>query len=122
MILKIFTVYDSKAEAYLPPFFSATRGLALRSFTDAVNTAGHAFNRYAEDYTLFEVGEFDDQHCTFEIHAVCQPLGRAIEFLKLDIPKANGDLFDDRIRRVREFESNLSAVEHSDRSKSDVKG
>lgn len=59
-ILKAFSVYDAKAQAYLPPFFFRATGEAVRAFTTAANTSGHDFNNYADDYTLFEVGEFND--------------------------------------------------------------
>lgn len=61
MRLKVFSVYDSKAAAYLQPFFSTTVGLAMRSFGDAVKDEGHQFHRHAADYTLYQIGEFDDE-------------------------------------------------------------
>lgn len=60
---KIFSIYDSKAEAYLPPFFIHTEALAIRAFADAVNQPGHAFNAHPEDYTLFNCGAWDDNDC-----------------------------------------------------------
>lgn len=63
MILHIFTVHDSKAEAYLPPFFMRSIGEAQRAFADAVNSPekGNFSDHYA-DYTLFVIGEYDDQN------------------------------------------------------------
>jgi len=58
--MKIYTVHDSKAEAYLQPFFARSNGEAIRSFTQAINTPDHQFAKYSADYTLFEIGEFDD--------------------------------------------------------------
>ena len=57
----IFSVFDAKALAYLQPIFCKTEGLAVRSFTAAVEQVGHDFNRYAEDYSLWLLGEFDEQ-------------------------------------------------------------
>jgi len=82
MKLKAYTVYDSKAEAYLPPFFVQSRGLAIRSFTDAANSADHNFSRYASDFTLFELGEWDDSNSVFTPHPAPVSLGTAIEFIK----------------------------------------
>ncbi|AXL15144.1 nonstructural protein [Microviridae sp.] len=62
MKLLVFTVFDSMAEAYLQPFYSATVGLAIRSFSEAVNTSGHQFQKYSSDFTLFQIGEFDDSN------------------------------------------------------------
>lgn len=82
MKLKVFAVFDSAAEAYLQPFFVQTVGQALRSFSDAVQSEGHAFNKHAADYTLFQIGEYDESVGRLEPLAVLQPLGNAIEYLK----------------------------------------
>lgn len=60
MILKAFTIYDSKAKAYKAPFFELNSGTAIRAVMEVVNTPGHGLGKYATDYTLFEIGEFDD--------------------------------------------------------------
>ena len=57
---RIFTVYDSKVEAYMQPFFQKGLGQALRTFTDMVNNPEHPFHKHAEDYTLYELGTFDE--------------------------------------------------------------
>lgn len=59
-IHQIFSVYDQKAIAYLQPFFANTEGIAVRMFTAAVNDTEHQFARFAEDYVLYKIGEFDD--------------------------------------------------------------
>jgi len=61
MINKVFTVHDIKAEAYLPPFFFPTAAMAHRAFTQAVNSTDHQFAATPEDFTLLEIGEFDDE-------------------------------------------------------------
>lgn len=76
-----FTVYDSKAEAYLRPFFAGTRGQAMRSFSDAVNDPAHEFNKHAEDYTLFYLGGFNEASGMLEPDQMSS-LGNAITFLK----------------------------------------
>lgn len=81
MILKIYTVFDSKAEAYIQPFFSTTKGLALRSFQEALSDSNTNISKYPEDFTLFELGEFDQQTSKFNLHNTPQSLGVAVEFL-----------------------------------------
>lgn len=81
MILKMFTVYDSKAEAFLQPFYAQTTGVAIRIFTAAANDAGHDFNRYAGDYSLFEIGEFDQQSGTLYPLEAQENLGLAITYI-----------------------------------------
>lgn len=58
MRLMVYSVFDSKAGAYLQPFFAVNRGVAIRSFSAAVADEGHVFHANAEDFSLFELGEF----------------------------------------------------------------
>lgn len=60
MKLLIYSVYDSKAKTFSQPFFSNAAGSALRSFQDIANDKNHPIGAHPEDYTLFEIGEFDD--------------------------------------------------------------
>lgn len=60
MIYQVFSVRDNAVMAYLPPFFSRSKGEAVRSFAEACNNREHQFFRHAHDYSLFWMGEFDD--------------------------------------------------------------
>jgi hypothetical protein len=60
MELQVFSVYDQKAKAFLPPFFFHNEGIARRTFMDMVNKKDHQWNAHPEDYTLFKIGRFDD--------------------------------------------------------------
>lgn len=60
MRLPLFTVYDSKAEAYLRPFMAQSNATALRSFGDAVSEDTSPMALHPEDYTLFVCGVFDE--------------------------------------------------------------
>jgi len=66
---RIFTVFDVKAQAYLPPFCLHERGLAIRAFADCVNSKDHQFGKHPGDYTLFEMGSFDDSKAVIDSHA-----------------------------------------------------
>lgn len=57
----MFSVYDEKAKAYLPPFILPEVGMATRTFGDCVNNEEHQFGMHPEDYTLFEIAIFDDE-------------------------------------------------------------
>ena len=61
----IFTVYDTKTAAYLPPFFMQTKPAAIRAITDCVNDPEHQFAKHPEDYILFYLGMFDDQNALY---------------------------------------------------------
>lgn len=77
--MEVFSVFDTKAESYLQPFFAANRALALRSFSDAANNASSQFAKHASDFVLFRIGTWDDQTATFES---CAPenLGNAAQY------------------------------------------
>lgn len=80
MVLKVLAVYDSKVEAYLSPFFMRSRGEALRGFESAVNDPQTSFCRYPADYTLFEIGEFDESTGRIAPHQAYVDLGNAVQF------------------------------------------
>jgi hypothetical protein len=68
MKIKMFNIYDQKAKSFLQPFFMQNNSLAVRAITDLANDPEHSFCRHAEDYTLYELGTFDDQDCSFDLH------------------------------------------------------
>jgi len=80
MIHLVFTVYDTKAELYLPPFYNQTKGQAVRAFQDTTNTKDHQFNRHPEDFTLFYLGTYDDCTTHMEMEKTPISLGKAIEY------------------------------------------
>lgn len=75
----VFTIYDSKAEAYLQPFFSPTKNTALRMFERAANDGESDIARWAEDYTLFEIGTWDQDTGLLLPHEAKINLGLASE-------------------------------------------
>lgn len=81
MQLSMFSVYDSKVEAFIQPFFAPKTAVGLRLFKAACNNAEADFHRFAADYTLFELGEFDQDTAAFNIHATPINLGVALTFI-----------------------------------------
>lgn len=84
MLVKMFAVYDSKAEAYMMPQYYNTAGLAERAFTQAVNTADTQFFSCPEDFTLFELGTYDDHGAVFDIYAAPVCVVKAIQVKRVD--------------------------------------
>jgi len=80
MLHLTFTVYDSKAELYLPPFYNQTKGQAVRAFQDTTNTPEHSFHKHPEDFTLFYLGTYDDCTAKFDLEATPHSLGTALEY------------------------------------------
>lgn len=63
MLAKVFTVFDSKAVAYMSPFIEASTGTGIRRFSDEVNNTSNsrsALVAHPEDFTLFEIGTWDE--------------------------------------------------------------
>jgi len=74
MKLEMFSVFDYKAAAFLPPFFMANGAVACRSFQEACNDPNSQFYKHPEDYTLYSLGHFDDELATFEVRKTSIPL------------------------------------------------
>ncbi len=84
----MFTVYDTKAETFMPPFFVPSKGLAIRAFEDCVNSDDHHFGKHPADYTLFYLGSFNTDTAHFSTETK-QSVGNGVEFLNTLAPGAN---------------------------------
>lgn len=80
MKLTLFSVFDSKAEAFIQPFFSLNTGTGKRAFKTAANDPKADFHINAGDYTLFELGTFDQNTGKFEILESPENHGMAITY------------------------------------------
>lgn len=60
MKVNVYSVFDSKVEAYLLPFFMRADGEAVRAVLAASSDRQHQFYSHAADYTLFKIGVFED--------------------------------------------------------------
>ena len=84
MQFKMISVYDAKAAVYSPPICVPTLGIAERSFTDEVNNPQSQYNKHPEDYTLFHVGDYDDNTGKTVNLETPYSLGVALVFKKTD--------------------------------------
>lgn len=84
MKLEILSVHDSKAEAFITPFFSPNIPMAKRSFAMAVNDPETNFHKWAEDYTLFHVGSYDQDTGTLTPLDPIVTLGNALTYISND--------------------------------------
>ena len=81
MVHKIYSVYDVKSQTYTFPFFQATRAQAIRTFTNMAKNNEHHFSLNPEDFTLFEIGEFDDTLGTITQEKM-ESIGLALNFIQ----------------------------------------
>lgn len=93
MIHKQFSIYDSGAQAYLPPFILPRDEMAQRTFGDCCNSKEHQFGAHPEDYTLFRLGTWDDETAIFTPEPNGpQTLGNGVEYVQHQIGAAsNGE-------------------------------
>lgn len=58
--MKIYSIFDKKTVVYGRPFYAHNNGHALRVVTDEVSNLDSQLYKHAGDFTLYELGEFDD--------------------------------------------------------------
>lgn len=80
--MKIFSVHDSKAEAYLPPIYFKTPAEAIRAFSSSCKEESSQFHQFPADFTLVELGEFSEISADITTHAQPRILSNASEFIQ----------------------------------------
>lgn len=87
--MKVFTIYDSKVEAFNTPFYQRTTAEALRSFEKACNDPESTMYQFPEDITLFEIGEWDEDEGKLTPYEAKKSLGLATEYKKHQVKEVN---------------------------------
>ena len=85
--LRLYSIYDSKAEQFSPPQVYHNDLLALRAFEGIVNDDKMFIKKYPEDFSLYYVGNLDDSDGHYYVEnsdESCIPImvGRAIEYVQ----------------------------------------
>lgn len=57
----VCAVWDEKVQSFLRPFFAPRLGAAIRMFSDEVENKESPMFAHPEDYSLFELGEWNDE-------------------------------------------------------------
>lgn len=57
--MKIFSVHDKKAGYYMNPMYFKTPTEAIRAFEQGVTDEKTQLNKYPNDFTLVQLGEFN---------------------------------------------------------------
>lgn len=84
MKFEAFSVHDVKAEAYHAPFFQHMLAQGKRTFSDCINSESHPFGKHPHDYTLFHVGEFDDNTGKISPFPSAISLGNGVEYIAVE--------------------------------------
>lgn len=61
MILRMYSIRDTKAEVFGAPFYKNTHGEAERDFQRLIRDEKSTVNQYPEDFDLYYLGDYDDQ-------------------------------------------------------------
>lgn len=79
--MKVYGIFDSKVKRFVgPPFLMETPEQALRGFVKEANNAQSDICAHPEDFSLHELGEFDEEKGSFENHAAPVNLGLAAQY------------------------------------------
>lgn len=88
MVVKMYSLLDGKGKVYSKPFYANNDGEALRSFAEAVNNKDLVCGKYPEDFSLFRVGEWDDNTGMLSPADIIPVyIAKAIDFVKVDVVK-----------------------------------
>lgn len=85
--LRLYSIYDSKAEQFSPPQVYLNDMIALRAFEGIVNDDKMLIKKYPEDFTLYYVGNLGDSDGRYYIENCDESripvmVGRAIEYVQ----------------------------------------
>jgi len=78
-LMKIYSVRDDKAAAYLPPFYARTNGEAIRMFQNSIADGQSNFAKWPADFILFELGEFNEDNGVITPLDAPKSLGSAVD-------------------------------------------
>lgn len=85
--LRLYSIYDCKAEQFSPPQVYHNDMLALRAFEGLVNDDKTLINSYPEDFSLHYIGSFGDTDGRYYIETYDEArvpilVGRAIDYVQ----------------------------------------
>ena len=87
--LRLYSIYDSKAEQFSPPQVYHNDMLALRAFEGTVNDDKMLIKKYPEDFSLYYIGNLGDINGRYYIEGSDESripilVGKAVDYV-LDI-------------------------------------
>lgn len=107
---KVFAIYDSKAACHLDFWLAPTKAAAVRNFEAAAMDEESNFHRWAADYTLFYLGEWDEETATFYLMEAKESMGTALEHLQ-------SAMKDSEMKRLWAKNAQAEIVEADERKK-----
>lgn len=77
---QVFSIMDSKVKVFAQPFYMRNAAEALRAWSNTINDPQTQFAKHPADYTLFEIGSYDDETGVIEMHQNYNNLGNGLQF------------------------------------------
>lgn len=65
MQLKVYSIYDNAAKAFMPPFYMQSDAVAIRGFSDEINKPDSHLGQHCSDFYLYCLGDFEDSRGVF---------------------------------------------------------
>jgi len=87
---QVYAVRDVKANSFAFPHFDVSHGQAIRAFGDMVRNPKTPFNSHPEDYSLYNIGSWDEIQGTLVSLKIPVLLSSAIEHAGSPMPQRNG--------------------------------
>lgn len=104
----VYSIYDSAAKAFTTPFFLPTDGMAIRAFQGNVNSKeDNNISLHPDQFTLYKIGEWDDQRGHVEALDKIVSLGVGITFVENKVTDDQMQLFD-TVNEKLDYMINLS--------------
>lgn len=87
VLLRLYSIYDNKAEQFSPPQVYHNDMLALRGFEGLVNDDKMLVNKYPEDFSLYYIGNLGDSDGRYYIESSDESrvpvlVGRAVDYVQ----------------------------------------
>lgn len=78
---KVYSVFDKKAMFFSSPIIVDYPAQAERAFSQEINNPQSQLNQYAEDFALYQIGEFNEEKGTLIPLDVPMHFHEALEYL-----------------------------------------
>lgn len=87
MKVNVYAILDTAGQAFLQPWFAANHALAFRNLEKACRNPDSPFVQFPADFTVFCIGQFDDDTGELLPHKKHENLGNMIQFVPAENPE-----------------------------------
>lgn len=81
MINNVYAIFDIKSESYTQPSFMQNDAVARRSVHHLIENPGSTYHSHPEDYTLYNLGTYDERTGTFDLLTDYYPVAKFLDII-----------------------------------------